>query len=117
MFLNAVFHWVNDKKEALDNIYYVLKPGGRLGICTRDKDHSFMTQVITTEVLQRAGIIDDDIRNLPEVALKQVKVEIMEGLERKRALKEIENIYYLLFSIAEKDYSLSLSITFLYILA
>lgn len=56
VFLNAVFHWINDKEEALDNIHYVLKPDGRLGICTGDKDNPFTVKVITTEVLRRAGI-------------------------------------------------------------
>jgi ubiquinone/menaquinone biosynthesis C-methylase UbiE len=33
VYLNAVFHWINDKEKALNNIYWGLKPGGKLGIC------------------------------------------------------------------------------------
>lgn len=58
VYLNAVSQWINDKEEALDNIYQVLKPGGKLSICTGDKDHPFTEKVISNEVLRRAGIID-----------------------------------------------------------
>jgi arsenite methyltransferase len=61
VYLNAVFHWINYKEEALDNIYQVLKPGGKLGICIGDKDHPFTEKVISNEVLRRAGIIDEDV--------------------------------------------------------
>jgi len=59
VYLNAVFHWINDKEEALDNIYRALKPGGKLGICTGDKDHPLTAKIVATEVLWRAGIIDE----------------------------------------------------------
>ncbi|HTV25074.1 MAG TPA: methyltransferase domain-containing protein, partial [Polyangiaceae bacterium] len=39
VYLNAVFHWITDKPLALANFYRVLKPGGRIGISTGDKDH------------------------------------------------------------------------------
>ncbi len=59
VYLNAVFHWINDKEEALNNIYRVLKPGGRLGICTGDKDHPFTVKIILNEVLRKAEITDE----------------------------------------------------------
>jgi ubiquinone/menaquinone biosynthesis C-methylase UbiE len=59
VYLNAVFHWINDKEEALNNIYRALKPGGKLGICTGDKDHPFTVKIAAIEVLRRAGIIDE----------------------------------------------------------
>jgi ubiquinone/menaquinone biosynthesis C-methylase UbiE len=34
VYLNAVFHWVNNKEKALKEIFRVLKPKGRLGITT-----------------------------------------------------------------------------------
>jgi|ERR1035437_254188 arsenite methyltransferase len=46
VYLNVVFHWINDKEEALNNIYRVLKPGGKLGICTSDKDHLFTVKTV-----------------------------------------------------------------------
>ena len=59
VYLNAVFHWINDKEEALNNIYRALKLGGKLGICTGDKDHPFTVKIAAKEVLRRAGIIDE----------------------------------------------------------
>lgn len=156
VFLNAVFHWINDKEEALDNIYHVLKPGGRLGICTGNKDHPFTAKVLTIEALRRAGIRNagaesnspvnaeelesllkksgfrvSEIRqkrdpryfespekcleyveassfgnffsNVPEVALGQVKAEVLAELEQRRTPKGVESVYHVLFAIAEKE--------------
>ena len=61
VYLNAVFHWINNKEEGLNNIYRVLKPGGKVGICTGDKDHPFTEKVISNEVLRKNGIIDEDV--------------------------------------------------------
>jgi ubiquinone/menaquinone biosynthesis C-methylase UbiE len=61
VYMNAVFHWINDKEKALNNIYRALKPGGKLGIYTRDKDNPFKVKVIAKEVLRRAGIIDEGV--------------------------------------------------------
>ncbi len=59
VYLNAVFHWINDKEEALNNIYWALKPDGKLGICTGDKDHPFTVKIAAKEVFRRAGIIEE----------------------------------------------------------
>jgi len=59
VYLNAVFHWINDKEDALNNIYQVLKPGGKLGICTGDKDHPFTVKTILNEVLRKAELTDE----------------------------------------------------------
>ena len=61
VYMNAVFHWINDKEKALNNIYRALKPGGKLGICTGDKDHPFTVKIIAKEVLRRAGISDEGV--------------------------------------------------------
>ncbi len=59
VYLNAVFHWINDKEEALNNIYLALKPDGKMGICTGDKDHPFTVKIVAKEVLRGAGISDE----------------------------------------------------------
>ena len=60
IYLNAVFHWINDKEEALNNIYRALKPGGKLGICIGDRDNPFTVKIVANGVLRRAGIINED---------------------------------------------------------
>jgi ubiquinone/menaquinone biosynthesis C-methylase UbiE len=61
--MNAVFHWINDKEEALNNIYRALKPGEKLGICTAEKDHPFTAKMILNEVLRKAGIMDEGLES------------------------------------------------------
>src|SRR5215468_2648094 len=39
VYLNCVFHWVEDKRRALAEIFRVLKSGGRLGLNCQDTDH------------------------------------------------------------------------------
>jgi len=85
VYLNAVFHWINDKEKALENIYQVLKPGGKLGICTADKDHPFTAKIIATEVLRKAGIIDEDIN--PSIPVNTVELD---SLLRKSGFRVIE---------------------------
>lgn len=85
VFLNAVFHWIDDKEEALDNIYHVLKPGGRLGICTGDKDRPFTAKVIATEALLTAGI-----GNAGAGANTHVNATELEALLRKAGFEAVE---------------------------
>ena len=85
VYMNAVFHWINDKEEALDNIYQVLKPGGKLGICTGDKDHPFTVKIIAKEVRRRAGIIDEGV----DFSAPVNKVEL-DSLLRKSGFRIIE---------------------------
>lgn len=55
VYLNAVFHWVQDKEAALWEIVRVLKPGGRVGITTGARELNFYSGIefITNSVLQR----------------------------------------------------------------
>jgi ubiquinone/menaquinone biosynthesis C-methylase UbiE len=55
VYLNAVFHWVLNKDVALQEIFRVLKPGGKVGITTGAKELSSFTGVrlITDSVLKR----------------------------------------------------------------
>jgi ubiquinone/menaquinone biosynthesis C-methylase UbiE len=86
VFLNAVFHWINNKEEALDNIYYVLKPGGRLGICTGDKDHPFKAKVLTIEALQRAGITNAGAESNIPVNAKELELLLKKSGFRVREI-------------------------------
>jgi arsenite methyltransferase len=53
VYLNAVFHWIPNKRLALQNFWRVLKPGGRLGLTTGSKDHNASLQEIRERVLTR----------------------------------------------------------------
>ena len=83
--MNAVFHWINDKEEALNNIHRVLKPGGKLGIYTRDKDNPFKVKIIAKEVLRRAGITDEGVDSSAPVNTVE-----LDSLLRKSGFRIIE---------------------------
>ena len=85
VYMNAVFHWINDKEDGLNNIYRALKPGGKLGICTADKEHPFTTKMILNEVLSKAGIMDEGLEsNAP------VNIIELDSLLRKLGFRVIE---------------------------
>ena len=61
VYLNIVLHWIQEKEDALAQIYRVLKPGGRLGITTGNKNMPHTVKSIMEEVLRRpsyAGAVD-----------------------------------------------------------
>jgi arsenite methyltransferase len=55
VYLNSVFHWINDKASALREIFRVLRPGGRIGLTTGAKELNSVAGVraITDSVLKR----------------------------------------------------------------
>jgi len=53
VYLNIVLHWIQEKEDAFAQIYRVLKPGGRLGITTGNKDKPYTVKSIINEILKR----------------------------------------------------------------
>jgi len=53
VYLNAVFHWLEDKPRVLREIHRVLRPGGRLGISTGDRSVPGLLPRIRAAVLAR----------------------------------------------------------------
>lgn len=53
VYLNAVFHWLPEKRGPLREFHRILKRGGRLGITTGSKNHLGPLQVIRAKVFAR----------------------------------------------------------------
>ena len=54
VYLNAVFHWLPEKRTPLRNFYRLLKPGGWLGLTTGSREHPHRIHDIKRRVLARA---------------------------------------------------------------
>lgn len=56
VYLNSVFHWIDDKPHVLQEIFRVLRPGGRLGLNTQDPTRPHQTRLFVRSALASAGI-------------------------------------------------------------
>jgi arsenite methyltransferase len=56
VYLNSVFHWIDDKPRVLREIFRVLKDGGRIGLNTQDPSKPHESRVFVRSALARAGI-------------------------------------------------------------
>jgi arsenite methyltransferase len=56
VYLNSVFHWIDDKPRVLNEIFRVLKPGGRIGLNTQDPTKAHETRVFARLAVARSGI-------------------------------------------------------------
>jgi ubiquinone/menaquinone biosynthesis C-methylase UbiE len=56
IYLNSVFHWIEDKPRALREIFRVLKPGGRVGVNTQDPAKPHQSRQFVRSALAQAGI-------------------------------------------------------------
>lgn len=54
VYMNAVFHWLEEKREPLRQVFRVLKPQGRLGISTGAKGSPNPVRAARQRVLSRA---------------------------------------------------------------
>ncbi|MDI9395751.1 MAG: methyltransferase domain-containing protein [Euryarchaeota archaeon] len=50
------FHWVDDKKTALNEIYRVLRPGGIVGMTTLDRNSPNTTKTFLDPILTKYGL-------------------------------------------------------------
>ncbi|MHC1754239.1 MAG: class I SAM-dependent methyltransferase [Methanosarcina sp.] len=51
------FHWVDDKKTALNEVYRILRPGGKLGMTTLDRDSQNTTRTLVDPVLAKYHVV------------------------------------------------------------
>ncbi|PWB83446.1 MAG: methyltransferase [Methylocystaceae bacterium] len=56
VYLNSVFHWVEDKPRALAEIKRALKPAGRLGLNSADPKKRHESAVLSREALEDLGV-------------------------------------------------------------
>jgi arsenite methyltransferase len=56
VYLNGVFHWVDDKPRALAEVLRVLKAGGRLGLNCNDAARPHEFRLFTRRALVEAGV-------------------------------------------------------------
>jgi arsenite methyltransferase len=95
VYLNAVFHWLPEKRGPLRQWHRVLRSAGRLGIATGSKDHVSTVQRIRKSVLDRepyarfeearAGtahrVTADELRNLlGETGFAVDSIDVMPSL-------------------------------------
>jgi arsenite methyltransferase len=58
VYLNSVLHWIEDKAQALKEIYRVLKPGGRLGLNVQDPAKPHESRALLRKAIQQIGLGD-----------------------------------------------------------
>ena len=56
VYLNSVFHWLNDKPRGLAEIFRVLKPGGRVGFNTTNPQHPHEIAKLVRQALEQEGL-------------------------------------------------------------
>ena len=59
VYLNSVFHWIEDKPLALAEIFRVLKPGGRIGLNTQDPSKPHQSRALVRAAIAEAGLSVD----------------------------------------------------------
>jgi len=88
-YLSSVFHWIEDKPQALREILRVLKPGGKVGLTTAAREFQSRNHVrqVVDRVLSRppyAGVVrlEDNIQNRNAVTSTQlIELFLATGLE------------------------------------
>ena len=56
VYLNSVFHWVEDKPRALDEIYRVLRPGGRFAVNCHDPSRPHEVRLLVRHAMIAAQV-------------------------------------------------------------
>ena len=85
VYLNSVYHWVEDKPRALGEIYRVLRAGGRLGVNCHDPDRPH-----DVRLLVRQAMIAAKVELAPELGYPSLGISAVELIEQITAAEFIE---------------------------
>ena len=90
--LNAVFHWLPDKKRALQQFHAVMKKGGRIGLTTRPPGERTLLQEVRLEVLAEPPFAQTprDGANQANRVLFRVDAEGLRSLLKETGFKAID---------------------------
>jgi arsenite methyltransferase len=63
VYMNSVFHWVEDKAQALSEVRRVLKPGGRFGVNSADASRPHQSAALVREAVLQEGLSHAKVAN------------------------------------------------------
>ena len=78
VYLNSVYHWIEDKPRALGEIHRVLRPGGRLGVNCHDPGHPHEVRLLVSYAMAAAQTEMSPERGYPSLGISES--ELMEQL-------------------------------------
>ncbi|SDS54989.1 class I SAM-dependent methyltransferase [Bradyrhizobium canariense] len=77
VYLNSVFHWIEEKERALREIHRVLKPGGRLGLNVQDPSKLHESRVFLRTAISQAGLGDRHRETHPVFGVTQEQLKAL----------------------------------------
>jgi arsenite methyltransferase len=77
VYLNSVLHWIEDKPQALLEIYRVLKPGGRLGLNVQDPTKPHESRALLRKAIQQAGLGDRHSESHPVLGVSDNELKTL----------------------------------------
>lgn len=77
VYLNSVFHWVEDKPRALEEVHRVLKKGGRVGLNTQSTNRPHEIRPLIEQALVAAGVPFSSEQAQPTISIGEAELEAL----------------------------------------